>query len=249
MVGQTRGQDALVADRAMREDQHDVRVAHRQVRQPIGERRQSPAGMDQDRHPCAVGEREDGAHLRAVEHEVLSARVQLDAARSAAQAAFALGDRIFGGVQAAERGETTLAFRSPRDDAVVGDAVGGASLGVVQREHARAPRAGVVELGEQLCERQRAPVLVQTEVGVRVDHFGVRRTQTLRLRQKRGERLGVEGVVHGRHPSGSPAGARGCSPGHRPKIATCNHRRRRILSGDGDPRHGQERPAGSDACR
>ena len=129
--------------------------------------------------------------------------MQLDAARSGRQAAFALGDRIFGGVQAAERSEPTLAFRGPRDDAVVGDAVGGPALGVVQWKHARAAGAGVVELGEQLLESQRAPILVQAEVGVRVDHFGLRRTQALRLGEKRGERVGVERLVHGRHPSRS----------------------------------------------
>ena len=42
----------------------------------------------------------------------------------------------------------------------LGKRVGGAALGVVQRKHARPPRPGVVELGEQFGEGQRAPVLV-----------------------------------------------------------------------------------------
>ncbi len=116
--------------------------------------------MDQDRRLSVFGEREDRAHLRAVEDEVLRARMQLDAARSRGETAFALGDRIFGGVQAAEGREPALAFGRPRDHAVVGEAVGGTTLGVVQREHARTPRTGVVELDEQLFEGQRAAVLV-----------------------------------------------------------------------------------------
>ena len=102
-----------------------LRMAHGEVREPVGERRQSPPGMDQDRDPRVFGEREDGPHLRTVEDEVLRARMQLDPARAGGQAAFALVDRIFGGVQAAERGEPAVAFRGPCDDAVVGDAIGG----------------------------------------------------------------------------------------------------------------------------
>ena len=203
MAGQARGQDALVADRAVGEDQHYVGVAQGEVREPVGERWQAPAGVNQDRYPGAFGEREYRPHVRAVEHEVLRARMQLDATRAGGQAAFALADWVFGGVQAAERRQPSLAFRGPRDDSVVGSAVGGPALGVVQREHAGAPRAGGVELVQQLIQRQRAPVLVQAEVGVRVDHLGVRRAQALSLGQERGERVGVEGVVHGRDPNRS----------------------------------------------
>ena len=148
MVSQARGQDALVTDRAMSEDQHDLRMAHRQVREPICERRQSPTGVNQDRHPSVFCEREYGAHLRAVEYEVLRARMQLDAACSRRQAAFTLEDRIFGGIQATKGREPALAFRGPRDDPIVRNAVGGSALGVVQRKHARALGVRIIELGQ-----------------------------------------------------------------------------------------------------
>ena len=64
-------------------------------------------------------------HLLAVEHEVLGAGVQLDAARAGRQAAFALGERVFGGVQPAEGDQPPVAFARPREHAVVGHAVGG----------------------------------------------------------------------------------------------------------------------------
>ncbi len=135
--------------------------------------------------PRAFGEREHVVHLAAVEDEVLRARMQLDAARAGRQAAFALGERIFGGVEAAERDQPAVAFSGPREHAVVGHAVGGPALGVVQREYARAAGVGGVELCQQLLERQRASVLVEAEVRVRVDHFGVGGAQPLAPRRGR----------------------------------------------------------------
>ena len=125
--------------------------------------------------------------------------MQLDPTRARRDAALGLRDRLFEGVQAAERDQPALAFAGPREHAVVGDAVGGVALGVVQREHARAPRAGVVELSQQLLERQRAPVLVEAEVGVRVQHLGVHREQLACFGEERSERIRVKGRVHGRH--------------------------------------------------
>ena len=71
-------------------------------------------------------------------------------ARAGRQAALALGQRIFGGIQAAEGDQPPFAFARPGEHAVVGHAVGGAALGVVQRKHAGPARARVVELREQL---------------------------------------------------------------------------------------------------
>jgi uncharacterized protein YqeY len=62
----------------------------------------------------------------------------------------------------------------------------------------------MIELGEQLLQRQRTPILVQSQVGVGVDHFRLRRAQPLRFSEERRERAGVERVVHGLHPSGTP---------------------------------------------
>jgi len=73
------------------------------------------------------------------------------------------------------------------------------ALGVVQRKHACAACLGRIELLEQLRERERAAVLVEPEVGVGVDHFCVGRAHRLDLGEKRGQRVGVERLVHVRH--------------------------------------------------
>ena len=100
MIGQPRAEDALVADRAVREDQHRAGVAQREVGEPVGERRQPAPGVDQDRHARLFGELEDVVEVAAVEDEVLRARVELDAAaprspseRSASASAPSAGSR------------------------------------------------------------------------------------------------------------------------------------------------------------
>ena len=69
----------------------------------------------------------------------------------------------------------------------------------MQREDARAARARGVEQCEQLLERQRAPVLVEAEVRVRVDDFRIRGAQLLDFGEKRRERAFVERLVHHTH--------------------------------------------------
>ena len=96
--------------------------------------------------------------------------------------------------------EPAVAFARPLEHAIVGQAVGGHSLGVVERKDAGAASFGAVELVEQLGQRERAPVLVKAKVGVGVDHFSVRRTQALRLLEERRERLGIELLVHTSNP-------------------------------------------------
>ena len=199
MLGEPRAEDALVADRSVRQDQHDAGVAKREVGEPLGERRQAATGVDQDRHLRLFGQREDLVEVAAVEDEVLRARVQLDALRPAREGALGLGTRAFGGVQAAERDEPAIAFAGPLQHAIVGEAVGGLALRVVEREHACASRFGGIELGEQLLERQRATVLVEAEVRVRVDHFRLGGAQARRLGEEGRERLGVDRIVHARH--------------------------------------------------
>jgi uncharacterized protein len=177
-------------------------VAQCEIGKPVGERRQAPAGMDQDRHIRGFGEREHVRHLLAVECERLRARMQLDPARPLREAALGLGERAVGRIEPAERDEPPVAFTGPLEHAVVRDRVGRVALGIVQRKHARPPRVGRVELPQQLVERQRPPVLVQAEVRVRVDHFRVRRAQALGFGQEWRERCHVElvePVVHARH--------------------------------------------------
>ena len=115
VVGQQRGQDPLVADGAVGEDQDGAGVA--QGRRPPDPR--ATGGIPRPAWirigtPGLFGEREDVVHLRAVELEALGARVQLHAARAVADAALGLGDRVFGGVQPAERDQAPVAFPGPR---------------------------------------------------------------------------------------------------------------------------------------
>ena len=145
-------------------------------------------------------------HLGAVERKGLRARVQLDAAGSLGDAALALGDRGFGGIESTERDQASLAFAGPLQHAVVGQAVGGLALGVVQREHAGPARVGGIELGEQRLQVKRATVLVEPEMGVRVEDFRSGRSQTLAVREERSECVGVDGCAH-RH---SFCRSRGC---------------------------------------
>ena len=196
VIGQHRGQDALVADRAVREDQHDLGVAQRQLGEPLSRSAagRGRRGSGSARRACSATVKMLSSSLPS-KPNCLRAGVQLDPARPRRDAALGLRDRLFGGVQAAERDQPALAFAGPREHAVVGDAVGRAALGVVQREDARAPRAGVVELGQQLppgsasarprrdrggCAR-RAP---RASAGSSRACFG----------EERRERIGVQGV-------------------------------------------------------
>ena len=171
-----------------------------EIRQAVGQRGQSAAGMDQDRHLGFFGQLEDIVKLPAVEGEILRPGVELDPSCPGVEAPFGLRQRPFGRVEAGEGDQAPLAFAGPGQNAVVGEAVGGLALGVMQREHAGPPCLGGIELAQQLLERQRAAVLVEAEVGVGVDDFGVGRAQTGRLGEKWGEGCGVEGVVHRTHP-------------------------------------------------
>ena len=133
------------------------------------------------------------------------------------QAALRLVERIFGRVQPAERHQPPIAFPRPGEHPVVGHAIGRVAVGVVQGEHARPARPRVVELREQLRQVERAPVLVEPQVGV-----GVRalrrppgagaspRRGTERERRHRGRRRSrapILPIAAGRLP-----GSYGCSP-------------------------------------
>ena len=130
--------------------------------------------------------------------------MKLDPARARRQTAFALAEGVFGRVQPAERHESPVTLARPGQHAVVGEAVGRLALRVVERENARATRLGGVELGEQLLQRQRAPVLVEAQVRMGIDDFRPGGAQLGDLGEKRGERLRVELGVHCLHPILSP---------------------------------------------
>ena len=103
----------------MGQDQPRVRVAAGQLEGVAAERRDAAPGVHEDRQPPLVGQREQPLDLRMVEREPLGARVQLDPARAAREAALGLGDRIGVRVDAAERHEPAVRGLRLGDDAVV----------------------------------------------------------------------------------------------------------------------------------
>ena len=208
MIGQPCRQDPLVADRPVREDQRRSGMAQGEFGEPVGERRQPAPGVDQDRHGGPFGEREHAVHLLAVEPKCLRPRMQLDPVRARRKATLGLVDRVFGGIEPAERNQPLSAFGGPAEHAVVGNAIGGMARGVVQRKDAGAAGVGGVELREQLCERQRASILVEPEVGMGVDDFGALRAHRLDFGEKRRQGVRVERLVHVRHLIRSRATAR-----------------------------------------
>src|SRR6185437_4926541 len=197
MVGQPRGEDSLVTDRRVREDQDNLGVAQREVGQAIGDRRHPASRVDQDRYLRFFGEREDAVHLRAIERKCLGAWMQLDPARALRDATLTLCHGCFRRIEPAEGDQTFFAFAGPPEDAVVGDAVGGLALGVMQGKHARPARSRSVQLGEQCLQVERAAVLVEPEMGVGVEHLAVLWSQPVSFREERSQCVGIQGSAHG----------------------------------------------------
>ena len=200
MAGQARCEDSLIADRAVREDQHHLGVAQRDVCEAVGDRRHAAPRVDQNRDLGFPGQGKDRVHPGTVERKGLGTWMQLDAARPRRQAALALGCRFFGWVQSAEGEQSAFAFASPSEHAVVGHAIGGTALGVVQREDAGPACARVVQEREQLWEGERAPVLVEAEMRVGIEDLGLSGPQAGHLGQEWGQGVGVQrGGVHEPH--------------------------------------------------
>ena len=115
MVGQARGEDPLVADRAVGEDQHGLGMAQGEVDEAVAPAAAVPRpAWIRIGTLAASASAKTPVHLRAVEHEGLGSRMQLDPARARRQAALALGQRIFGRVQAAEGDQSPVALAAPR---------------------------------------------------------------------------------------------------------------------------------------
>ena len=169
--------------------------------------------MDEDRHARVAGDREDRARRRDAELERLRARVELDAARAAGEAALGLADRVLGRVQAAVRDEPPAALGRPLEHAVVRDAVAGVAVGVVEGESARA-RVGrdLVEGGDERVERERLAVLVEAEMRVGVEDRRPGGQQRPALLAERGEggldgRRGGVGRAHRHAPASASSAA------------------------------------------
>ena len=108
-----------VGDAGVRDDQRRLRVAVDERAQPVGDRRQAAAAVDQDRHAPLGGDLEDGREPLVGGGELLRARVQLDAARAGVEAAARLLDRRLVQVEADERDQPAAAPLGERERAVV----------------------------------------------------------------------------------------------------------------------------------
>ena len=108
------------------------------MREPLGDRRQAAAAVDQDRHAALGGQLEDGREPLVVQQELLRPRVQLDPARAGVEAARRLVDRALREVEPDERDEAALGARRVVERAVVRGAKAGMAVGLVEAEHERA---------------------------------------------------------------------------------------------------------------
>ena len=109
-----------VGDARVRDDQLRVRVRVDEPVQAVRDRRQAAPAVDQDRHAPLGGDREDRREPLVVEQELLRARVQLDAAGAAVEAALGLLDRRLREVEPDERDEAPARPLREGERAVVG---------------------------------------------------------------------------------------------------------------------------------
>ena len=183
IVAQPVGDDRLVGDPQVREDQPNVGVSGGDLDQLGAElRRQTGAGMNQHRHLALLRHRENRLHTRVSgQPEGLCPRVQLDPPRTRIQGALGFGNRVFGGIKATEGDEPALAGGGPLEHSVVGHPVARMTIGIVKRKRHRAIRAANVQQVDQLGRGQRHTVLVETEVGMHVDDFHTRRAKLIQL--------------------------------------------------------------------
>ena len=126
----------------MSQDQAGVWEVLGQLDGVQAERRNPPAGVDQDRERALVGERDQWLDARVIERELLGAGVELDPARAVVEAPLGLRQRVLVRVDAAERDEQSVRLLCRLDHLVVGLAI---AVGLVERERERsacAPRSG-----------------------------------------------------------------------------------------------------------
>ena len=164
-----------VGDPGVGDDQRHVRVRLDEPREPVGDRRQPAAAVDQDRDAALLCELEHRREPVVGRVEPLRARMQLDPARARVEAALGLLDRRLVQVEPHERDQAALRALREGERAVVRGAEGGVAVGLVEAEHERA-RDPVLrhQLLEALVVADH-PVDVGAEMEVRVEDVGARR--------------------------------------------------------------------------
>src|SRR2546421_12219873 len=94
MVGSVPPDPGEIADTVVGEYQAEAGVARRDVEGVPSQRRDSPPGVRDHRQPALVRQGEDRLEALVVEPELLRARGELDAPRSARQRALCLVQRV-----------------------------------------------------------------------------------------------------------------------------------------------------------
>ena len=128
----------------MGDDQLRVRVRFDEAREIVGDRRQPPTPVDEDRHAAVGRELEDRREPLVVQEEALRSRVELDPARAEVEAARRLLDRVLAQVEPDERDEATVRALRVLERPVVRRAEGRMPVRLVHAEHETARDAVAV---------------------------------------------------------------------------------------------------------
>ena len=121
----------------------------------VGDRRQAAAAVDEDRDAALDGEREDRLEPGVSDRELLRARVQLDPAGAAVEAADSLVERLGFEIEPHERDKQALRPLGRRERPVVRRAERGLAVGLVEAEHERAGEG--VRASARSAARSRRP--------------------------------------------------------------------------------------------
>ena len=147
MVGRDPPDPREVADPGVGKDQARVGELAGELHGVQSQRRDSPSGVDQHRQRALVRERDQRLDARIVERELLRAWMQLDSLRARVEAARGFLERSVMRVDTAERNQQALVLARGGDDRVVGL---GIAVGLMKREHERAPSARPLQRRDQL---------------------------------------------------------------------------------------------------
>ncbi len=175
MAGEGLREPGEIGDATVRDDQLRIRIALDQAREMVGDRRQPPPPVNQDRNAPLRRESEDRIEPLVVQEKSLRPRVQLDSPCSPVETADRLDDGLLCEVEADERDQQTVRAGSGLERAVVGGTERRVTIGLVEAEAERPRHAGRAEERLELLAATGEAVDVGAAVHVRVEELEVRR--------------------------------------------------------------------------
>ena len=137
--------------------------------EPLRDRRQAAAGVDQDRHAALGRQLEHGREPFVVEQELLGAWMELDPAGAEVEAAARLLDRPLVEREPHEGDQAALRAGRELERAIVAGLEARVPVGLVEAEHEGARDAVPVHRADQLLVAADHPVDVRAEMRVRVE--------------------------------------------------------------------------------